>query len=133
MTVVTTEMTNRTSGPKRRTGHLGRSTRYWPVRQDASSSQRSYNNLEANYLLACQTDRVKMNIWTEAPGTGRFTQPPTGQFVTAFIQSKEQITSWLADNIWNDEWRLSLAQSDYVVAVAPMLCGCRSSHVMWLL
>ena len=98
MRVVTTEVSNRTSGPKRRTGHLGRSTRYWPVRPDASSSQCSYN-IQPNYLLTSQTDSVKINIWTEAPGTGQFTQPPTGQFITAFIQGKQQITSLLADNI----------------------------------
>ena len=71
-------------------------------------------------MLASQTDSVKINIWTKAPDTGQFTKPPTGQFITAFIQGKQQITSWLADNISNDERRLSLAQSEYVVEVAPM-------------
>ena len=98
MTVVTIEVSSRTSGPMRRTGHLGRSNGCWPIRPDASSSQRSYN-IKANYMLACHTDSVKMNIWTEAAGTGRFTPPRTGQFVTAFIQGKQQITSRLADNI----------------------------------
>ena len=98
MTEVITEVSNRTSGTKRRTGHIARSTRYWLVRPDASSSHHSYN-IEANYLLASQTDSVKIIIWTKAPDTCRFTKPPTGQFVTAFIQGKQQITSWLADNI----------------------------------